>query len=66
MRKGETSNAYIFNNCSTISFDNLLIIVFVVFFVLVFVLREKQSLNKHKKNLQYDEEVNQNNKKDKK
>ena len=42
-----------------------LIIVFVVFFVLVFVLREKQSLNKHKKNLQYDEEVNQNNKKDK-
>ena len=43
-----------------------LIIVFVVFFVLVFVLREKQSLNKHKKNLQYDEEVNQNNKKDKK
>jgi len=43
-----------------------LIIVFVVFFVLVFVLREKQSLNKHKKNLQYDEKVNQNNKKDKK
>ena len=43
-----------------------LIIVFVVFFVLVFVLREKQSLNKHKKIIQYDEEVNQNNKKDKK
>jgi len=40
-----------------------LIILFLIVFVLVFVLREKKSLNKHKKNIQYDEEVKQNNKK---
>lgn len=43
-----------------------LIIVFVVFMVLVFVLREKKSINKHKKNLQYDDEVKQDSKKNKK
>ena len=37
-----------------------LIIVFLVFFVLVFVLREKKSLNNHKKNIQYDDEVKKN------
>lgn len=31
----------------------LLIIVFLVVFVLVFVLREKRSINKHKKNQSY-------------
>lgn len=36
-----------------------------IVFVLVFVLREKKSLNKHKKNIQYSEEVKQNNKKKK-
>ena len=40
--------------------------IFLIIVFVVFLLREKQSLNKHKKNLQYDEEVNQNNKKDKK
>ena len=43
-----------------------LIIVFIVFMVLVFVLREKKSINKHKKNLQYDDEVKQYSKKNKK
>lgn len=43
-----------------------LIIVFLVFMVLVFVLREKKSINKHKKNLQYDDEVKQDSKKNKK
>lgn len=43
-----------------------LIIVFIVFMVLVFVLREKKSINKHKKNLQYDDEVKQDSKKNKK
>lgn len=43
-----------------------LIIVFLVVVVLVFVLREKKSINKHKKNLQYDDEVKQDSKKNKK
>ena len=43
-----------------------LIIVFLVVVVLVFVLREKKSINKHKKNLQYNDEVKQDSKKNKK
>ena len=43
-----------------------LVILFLVVFVLVFVLREKKSLNKHKKNIQYSEEVKKTSKEDKK
>jgi cbb3-type cytochrome oxidase subunit 3 len=43
-----------------------LAIVFLVVLVLVFVLREKKSVNKHKKNLQYNDEVKQDRKKNKK
>ena len=43
-----------------------LVILFLIVFVLVFVLREKKSLTKHNKNLQYDDEVKQSNKKNKK
>lgn len=43
-----------------------LAIVFLVVLVLVFVLREKKSVNKHKKNLQYGDEVKQDRKKNKK
>jgi preprotein translocase subunit YajC len=39
-----------------------LIIVFLVIFVLVFVLKEKKSINKHKKNLNYTTKTTENKK----